>query len=79
MNDKPSRRTGLMAYIPTAVTVGYLREPDVELPLAGTDFARHVRDLLAAAACRPDVADALPARTSQAEQDLDLLQQAASH
>ncbi|MGV9902404.1 hypothetical protein ACWDU8_07950 [Streptomyces sp. NPDC003388] len=69
-----------MAYIPTAVTVGYLREPDVELPLAGNDFAQHVRDLIVAAACRPDVANTLPARTSQAEQDLhDLLQQAASH
>ncbi|TKS98701.1 hypothetical protein [Streptomyces lasalocidi] len=76
VRDRTTAVTRLMAYIPTAVTVGYLREPDMELPLPGDDFAQRVKDLLAAAACRPDV---LPVRTSQAEQDLDLLQQAASH
>ncbi|MFF2205518.1 hypothetical protein [Streptomyces sp. NPDC058145] len=80
VRDRTTAVTRLMAYIPTAVTVGYLREPDMELPLPGHDFAQRVRDLLAAAACRPDVADTLPARTSHSEQDLhDLLQQAASH
>ncbi|MFF5407835.1 hypothetical protein ACFY8K_33835 [Streptomyces misionensis] len=79
VRDRTAAVTRLMAYIPTAVTVGYLREPDMELPLPGHDFAHRVRDLLAAAACRPDVADTLPARTSQAEQDLhDLFEQAAS-
>jgi hypothetical protein len=56
--------THLLAYIPTAVTIGYLREPDMELPLPGPDFARRVRDVLAAAANRPDVSDTLPARHS---------------
>ncbi|MET9116640.1 hypothetical protein ABZX38_20935 [Streptomyces longwoodensis] len=79
VRDRTTAVTRLMAYIPTAVTVGYLREPDMELPLPGDDFAQRVKDLLAAAACRPDVADTLPARTSHADQDLpDLLQQAAS-
>ncbi|MBB4789513.1 hypothetical protein [Streptomyces nodosus] len=55
--------TRLMAYIPTAVTIGYLREPDMELPLPGPDFARRVRDVLTAAN-RPDVSDTLPARHS---------------
>ncbi|MFJ2565756.1 MULTISPECIES: hypothetical protein [unclassified Streptomyces] len=53
--------TRLMAYIPTAVTIGYLREPDIELPLPGSDFARRVRDVLTATN-RPDVSDTLPAR-----------------
>ncbi|MFE3249787.1 hypothetical protein [Streptomyces sp. NPDC059209] len=55
--------TRLMDYIPTAVTVGYLREPDMDLPLPlpGPDFARRVKELIAAAANRPDVSDTLPA------------------
>ncbi|MFD6329221.1 hypothetical protein ACFWGI_06530 [Streptomyces niveus] len=46
--------TSLMTYMPTAVATGYLREPDIELPLPGTDFARTVRSLLDAAAHRGD-------------------------
>ncbi|WP_369162019.1 hypothetical protein [Streptomyces sp. R02] len=38
-----------MAYTPTAVTAGYLREPDTELPLPGHEFARRINSLLAAA------------------------------
>ncbi|MFE7497685.1 hypothetical protein ACFU6O_01145 [Streptomyces albidoflavus] len=41
--------TRLMTYMPTAVATGYLREPDMELPLPGPDFARTVRALLTAA------------------------------
>ncbi|MEU3862740.1 hypothetical protein AB0F03_36460 [Streptomyces sp. NPDC028722] len=79
VRDRTTAVTRLMAYVPTAVTVGYLREPDMELPLPGHDFAERIKGLLAAAASRPDVADTLPARSSQAEQDLhDLLQQAAT-
>ncbi|MFJ3673818.1 hypothetical protein ACIPSE_45990 [Streptomyces sp. NPDC090106] len=37
--------TGLMAYLPTAVDVGYLRH-DFELPLPGPGFARRVNSLL---------------------------------
>ncbi|MET9914323.1 hypothetical protein ABZZ74_47785 [Streptomyces sp. NPDC006476] len=54
--------TELMAYVPTAVAVGYLREPEMDLPTPGTDFARRVSTLLAAAANRPDVITGLPAR-----------------
>ncbi|QIY59429.1 hypothetical protein HEP86_39540 [Streptomyces sp. RPA4-5] len=54
--------TELMDYMPTAVAVGYLREPDVELPMPGPNFARRIRTLLTAAANRPDVPSRLPAR-----------------
>ncbi|WP_394429866.1 hypothetical protein [Streptomyces sp. SGAir0957] len=53
--------THLMAYMPTAVTIGYLREPDMDLPLPGPDFAHRVGELLTAAG-RPDVSDTLPGR-----------------
>lgn len=51
-----------MEYMPTAVAVGYLREPDMELPMSGPNFARRIRTLLTAAANRPDVPSRLPAR-----------------
>jgi hypothetical protein len=38
----------IMAYIPAAVTAGYLREPDTELPLPSNEFARRISRLLAA-------------------------------
>jgi hypothetical protein len=53
--------TELMAYVPTAVTVGYLRQPEMDLPTPGADFARRISTLLATAANRPDVTNALPA------------------
>ncbi|MFF9788554.1 hypothetical protein [Streptomyces nigrescens] len=53
---------GLMDYMPTAVAVGYLREPDMEMPMPGPNFARKIRTLLTAAANRPDVPSRLPAR-----------------
>ncbi|MFJ8546657.1 hypothetical protein ACIRFH_32680 [Streptomyces sp. NPDC093586] len=52
----------LMTYMPIAVAVGYLREPDSELPLPGPGFAHQVRARLAAAAERPDGPSDLPAR-----------------
>lgn len=51
----------LMAYIPTAVTAGYLREPDTELPLPGHEFARRINSLLAAAD-RPSIWASRPSR-----------------
>ncbi|MGY5124292.1 hypothetical protein [Streptomyces nigrescens] len=54
--------TELMDYMPTAVAVGYLREPDVELTVPGPNFARRIRILLTAVANRPDVPSRLPAR-----------------
>ncbi|MFE1444404.1 hypothetical protein [Streptomyces sp. NPDC058739] len=36
----------LMAYIPSAVTAGYLREPEAELPVPGDEFAHHITRLL---------------------------------
>jgi hypothetical protein len=55
--------TELMAYVPTAVAIGYLREPEMDLPTPGPDFARRISILLATAANRPDVTNTLPART----------------
>ncbi|WP_265568936.1 RNA polymerase sigma factor [Streptomyces hygroscopicus] len=45
--------TGLMKFVPTAVAVGYLREPDMELPLPGPDFACEIRTLLTTTASQP--------------------------
>ncbi|MGW4699852.1 hypothetical protein [Streptomyces sp. NPDC004285] len=53
----------LMAYMPTAVAVGYLREPDSELPLPGEKFAHEIHALLTASATQPDQPSNLPART----------------
>lgn len=41
--------TELMAYVPTAVAAGYLREPDMDLPLPGHDFADKISALLTTA------------------------------
>ncbi|WP_228978542.1 hypothetical protein [Streptomyces sp. DH12] len=54
--------TELMDYMPTAVAVGYLREPESELPLPGPHFACKIRTLLEAAADRPSASSGLPAR-----------------
>ncbi|MFG2716399.1 hypothetical protein ACGFX2_38645 [Streptomyces goshikiensis] len=54
--------TELMTYMPTAVAVGYLREPESELPLPGPDFAHTIRTLLAAVADRPESPSDLPPR-----------------
>ncbi|MFE2581295.1 hypothetical protein [Streptomyces sp. NPDC059378] len=48
VRSRPASVCKLMAYIPTAVTAGYLREPDSELPLPGREFARRINALLAA-------------------------------
>ncbi|MFE4626517.1 hypothetical protein [Streptomyces mirabilis] len=48
VRSRPAAISKLMAYIPTAVTAGYLREPDSELPLPGHEFARRINALLAA-------------------------------
>ncbi|MEU3822406.1 hypothetical protein AB0E74_22700 [Streptomyces sp. NPDC030392] len=54
--------TELMGYMPTAVAIGYLREPESELPVPGPDFASTIRSLLAAAVDRRDRPSGLPAR-----------------
>lgn len=59
--------TELMAYVPAAVAVGYLREPEMDLPPPGPDFARRISALLATAANRPDVTNTLPARPDSRE------------
>ncbi|KEG44402.1 hypothetical protein [Streptomyces griseorubens] len=59
VRSRPAGVSKLMAYIPTAVTAGYLREPDTELPLPGHGFARHINYLLAAAD-RPSIWDSRP-------------------
>ncbi|MFJ2007770.1 hypothetical protein [Streptomyces chartreusis] len=50
---RPAAVSELMAYVPLAVAAGYLRRPDMELPLPGTEFASTIRALLAAAANKP--------------------------
>ncbi|MEU3353092.1 hypothetical protein [Streptomyces sp. NPDC037389] len=50
----------LMNYMPTAVAIGYLREPDSELPLPGPQFAREIRALLDTATDRPSDLPAHP-------------------
>ncbi|MDX2819230.1 hypothetical protein PV410_43080 [Streptomyces sp. PA03-5A] len=47
--------TELMAYVPTAVASGYLRQPETELPMPGPGFARRIRLLLAEAGSRIDL------------------------
>ncbi|UQW99146.1 hypothetical protein [Streptomyces sp. RerS4] len=54
--------TELMTYMPTAVAVGYLREPESEMPLPGPEFAHKIRTLLATVANRPEAPSDLPAR-----------------
>ncbi|MEU5313645.1 hypothetical protein [Streptomyces sp. NPDC021562] len=44
-HHRASAVTDLMAYLPTAVDIGYLRH-DFEIPLPGPGFARHVSALL---------------------------------
>ncbi|WP_206342301.1 hypothetical protein [Streptomyces ureilyticus] len=69
---RPAAITELMAHVPVAVATGYLRQPDVELPLPGTGFARKIRALIATAANRPRVPGAFPARPDARERaDLD--------
>jgi hypothetical protein len=46
--SRPPVVSKLMAYLPAAVTAGYLREPDTELPLPGEEFARRLTRLLGA-------------------------------
>lgn len=36
----------LMDFMPTAVATGYLRDPDMDLPMPGRDFAERIRMLL---------------------------------
>ncbi|MFI1076264.1 hypothetical protein [Streptomyces puniciscabiei] len=52
----------LMKFVPTAVAVGYLCEPDMELPLPGPDFARKIRSLLTTAASQPSTPVDRPSR-----------------
>ncbi|GHB71923.1 hypothetical protein GCM10010377_73030 [Streptomyces viridiviolaceus] len=47
VRSRPAAVSKLMAYLPAAVTAGYLREPDTELPLPGDEFARRINRLLA--------------------------------
>lgn len=59
VRSRPAAVSKLMAYVPTAVTAGYLREPDMELPLPGNEFARRINNALAAAD-RPHIWDSRP-------------------
>ncbi|WP_369384158.1 hypothetical protein [Streptomyces sp. cg36] len=47
------------------MATGYLREPDIDLPMPGPDFAHQIRALLETAAHRPAVPRPLPARPAE--------------
>ncbi|MFJ9431491.1 hypothetical protein ACIRQY_17780 [Streptomyces sp. NPDC101490] len=59
--------TELMRYMPTAVAVGYLREPESELPLPGPSFSRKIRALLEVAADKPPRARCAPSLRRSAD------------
>ncbi|MFF4053529.1 hypothetical protein ACFYZ5_43695 [Streptomyces chartreusis] len=63
VRSRPADVSKLMAYIPTAVTTGYLREPDTEIPLPGHEFARRINTLLGAAD-GPYIWDSRPRRST---------------
>ncbi|MGW1886898.1 hypothetical protein [Streptomyces sp. NPDC001970] len=55
--------------MPTAVAVGYLREPEMDLPMPGPDFAHRINTLLTAAANHPAGPSRLPTRQDGRERD----------
>lgn len=68
VRSRPTAVSNLMAYIPTAVTAGYLREPDTELPLPGNEFACRINRLLCSAD-RPHVWDSRPSHPAPEPHD----------
>ncbi|QKZ25005.1 hypothetical protein HUT05_29230 [Streptomyces chartreusis] len=64
---RPAAVSELMAYVPLAVAAGYLRRPDVDLPLPGAEFACTIRALLASAVNEPSAPDSLTARPDARE------------
>ena len=54
----------VMDYVPGAVALGYLGNPDFEIPLPGPDFADHIAVILAAASAINTVRGSLPHRAS---------------
>lgn len=73
VRDPTTAVARLMAFIPTAVTAGCLRRPDLELLHPGTDFADRVKTALTAAADTLK-ADDTPTSTTERHRH-DLLQQ----
>ncbi|MFB7633403.1 hypothetical protein ACFC0M_21035 [Streptomyces sp. NPDC056149] len=71
VRERTAAVTELMACVPNAVAVGYLRQPEVELPIPGGDFARQIRTVLDTAAHGPDAPDALPSRPAPHAQPTD--------
>ncbi|MFJ6509308.1 MULTISPECIES: hypothetical protein [unclassified Streptomyces] len=73
VRSRPAAVSRLMAYIPTAVSAGYLREPGFEMPLPGGEFARRINALLACVDRphtwdrRPAVSASSPPRRSSSE------------
>ncbi|WP_225827129.1 hypothetical protein [Streptomyces naphthomycinicus] len=64
VRPRTAAATELMAYVTTAVTAGWLREPDSDIPLPGPDFADRITALLEASADKPDISDTLPPRST---------------
>ncbi|MFF9244773.1 hypothetical protein ACF1AY_35540 [Streptomyces sp. NPDC014776] len=54
----------LMTYVSTAVTAGWLREPDSDIPVPGPEFAQRVTELVDTATDKPDVSDTFPLRSA---------------
>ncbi|PWJ02053.1 hypothetical protein DKG34_40830 [Streptomyces sp. NWU49] len=61
----PAAVTRLMDYVPGAVACGYVREPEIDLPVPGPDFARRIGRLLAAAVQRTEARDRGPRPTTR--------------
>ncbi|MGW7260501.1 DUF6207 family protein [Streptomyces sp. NPDC054834] len=53
--DRPRSETvtAVLDYVPAAVTAGYARHPDREIPLPGQDFATHIAIILATTSHAP--------------------------
>jgi hypothetical protein len=67
--------TRLMSYLPTAVTVGYLREPDMDIPLPGPEFADRVSALLATSDNHTASATDLPTRQPRPRRSQQVVRQ----
>ncbi|MCZ4101080.1 hypothetical protein [Streptomyces sp. H39-C1] len=76
--------TAVMDYVPSAVAVGYVDNPDIEIPLPGPHFAEHIGIILTAASAISDgphrtTTDFLPARHSESPRAEPALSKDAVH
>ncbi|MGR3935286.1 hypothetical protein [Streptomyces sp. BRA346] len=82
---RPEVFDAVLAYVPGAVTIGYLANPEFEIPLPGTDFAARIEDILTRtsrphagtprAQRRPSTGPKLPGRHQHAHANPSLCKQ----